>query len=202
MGASDPESPSLEGSGVRFECTKCGACCRQDELLVTVTASDIVRLGAGLGLNAIELTRALDFYVLDSEPIPHGLRHIPRILTERGLAYVALRKLENGDCVFLKDDICMIHSIRPAVCRSFPFVFRAQDKDMKWGLSAMKDICPGLGQGEEVPLNYLRDLGSSVLSDLASYSKLAQRWNKTGSELSAIDYIIYAIESLSEKTRQ
>jgi Fe-S-cluster containining protein len=198
MGSLDPMSNPSEGSGVRFECTKCGACCRQEELLVTVTGLDVARLGAGLGLNAIELTRALDFYVLDDdESIPDGLRHIPRISTEKGLAYVALRKLENGDCVFLNDDLCMVHTIRPAVCRSFPFIFRKGDKDLMWGLSAMKEICPGLGEGEEVSISFLHELSIEVLSEMDSFALISEEWNKKGSEHSAVDYIIFVLEKLS-----
>ncbi|MHA2132321.1 MAG: YkgJ family cysteine cluster protein [Candidatus Thorarchaeota archaeon] len=199
MGSLDPRPNPSESSGVRFECTKCGACCRQDELLVTVTASDIARLGVGLGLNAIELTRALDFYILDDdESVPDGLHHIPRISTEKGLAYVALRKLENGDCVFLNDDLCMVHPIRPAVCRSFPFTFRKGGKDLMWGLSAMKEICPGLGEGEEVSICFLHELSREVLSSMDAYDLVSEEWNKTGPEYSAVDYVIFVLEKLSK----
>jgi len=31
---------------------------------------------------------------------------------------------ENGRCVYLKDDKCSIHKIRPQICRNFPFFKR------------------------------------------------------------------------------
>jgi Fe-S-cluster containining protein len=132
-----------EGDRIQFECTKCGACCREDSLLVTVTGRDI-----------------------------------PPINTEQGLAYIALKKLENGDCVFLKDNLCMIHSIRPAVCMSFPFVFWGNDDEKTWGLSAMKEICPGLGCGPVVEILDLKELAVAVLEDLTLYKEFAEEWNR------------------------
>ena len=143
---------------IQFECTKCGACCREDSLLVTVTGRDIARISQGLGLDSNEVIRALDFYLVSGEDTPEGLRDIPPVNTEHGLAYVALKKLENGDCVFLKDNLCMIHAIRPGVCMSFPFVFWDEGDENTWGLSAKKEICPGLGEGPVVDVSELREL--------------------------------------------
>jgi Fe-S-cluster containining protein len=162
---------------IRFECTKCGACCREPSLLVTVTGRDIARISTGLGLPAHEVLRALDFYIMREDEVPEGLRDIPSVATEQGPAYMALKKLENGDCVFLKDDLCMIHPIRPMVCMSFPFVFKDTDNELKWGLSAMKEICPGLGTGPEVEISDLRELAAAILEDLRLYREFAEEWN-------------------------
>lgn len=167
-----------EDSQIQFECTKCGACCREDSLLVTVTGRDIARISQGLGLSADELIRAFDFYLVSGEDAPKGLRDIPAVNTEQGRAYVALKKLENGDCVFLKDNLCMIHAIRPAVCMSFPFVFWDKGNENTWGLSAKKEICPGLGDGPEVDVSDLRELAVVVLEDLTLYKNFAEEWNR------------------------
>lgn len=164
---------------VLFECTKCGACCRERTLLVTVTGSDIVRLSNGLGFNSNEVIKALDFYLVSGEEPPKGLQDIPSVKTEHGLAYVALKKMENGDCIFLKNDLCMIHPIRPGVCMSFPFVFRSEKTDIAWGLSAKKKICPGLGIGPEVKLEDLRELAATVLEDLSLFKSFAKEWNSS-----------------------
>ncbi len=168
-----------EDDRIQFECTKCGACCREDSLLVTVTGRDIVRISIGLGLGVDEVIRAFDFYLLSGEDTPEGLRDIPAVNTEQGLAYVALKKLENGDCVFLKDNLCMIHTIRPGVCMSFPFMFRDDGDDEKtWGLSAMKEICPGLGTGPEVEISDLRELADAILEDIELFKQFAEEWNR------------------------
>lgn len=162
---------------IHFECIKCGACCREDNLLVTVTGRDLFRISMILGLESSELVRAVDFYLVSGINAYDGLRDFPSLNTERGPAFVALKKLENGDCVFLKDDLCMIHSIRPVVCRSFPFVFQDAGDHRRWGLSAMKRICPGLGSGPKVNGSELIELADTVLEDLVLFREFAEEWN-------------------------
>jgi Fe-S-cluster containining protein len=137
---------SDSGVGIHFECIKCGACCRHENMIVTLTGRDLVKLSQNMGLSSKDLLRAVDFYILrKDEQVPIGLRNVPSILTERGMAYIALKKIDEGSCIFLKDDLCMIHTYRPAACRAFPFVFEMDNDGIAWGLSALKDICPGLG---------------------------------------------------------
>jgi Fe-S-cluster containining protein len=130
-----------------------------------------------LGLRASELIRAVDFYLTSGITSYEGLRDFPALNTEKGPAFIALKKMENGDCVFLKDNLCMIHTIRPVVCMSFPFVFQDAGDHRKWGLSAMKDICPGLGDGPEVIGSELIDLADTVLEDLIIFREFAEEWN-------------------------
>ncbi|MHA2145362.1 MAG: YkgJ family cysteine cluster protein [Candidatus Thorarchaeota archaeon] len=162
---------------IHFECIKCGACCREDSLLVTVTGRDLARISMILGLEAGELIKAVDFYLTSGISTQEGLRDFPALNTEKGPAFVALKKMDDGDCVFLKDDLCMIHSIRPVVCKSFPFVFQDAGDHRKWGLSAMKSICPGLGDGPEVIGSDLIDLADTVLEDLVLFKEFAEEWN-------------------------
>ena len=85
-----------------------------------------------LGFSVDETLRALDFYVVPGgQEIPEGLKEIPSINTERGPAWVALKKMNGAECVFLKDSLCMIHRIRPSVCVSFPFVFKDGDGELE-----------------------------------------------------------------------
>lgn len=174
----------------RFECIRCGSCCRDQHILVTVTSNDIIRISKGLELTSDEVLRTLDFYIVtpDSSP-PIGLEKIPSIKTEQGLAYVALKKMENGDCIFLKDDECMIHPIRPMVCRSFPFVFDETRGDRLWGLSAKKDICPGLGKGPRVSGEVLDSLAKEILHDFDMYRKFANWWNSRPRSSTAQEFI-------------
>jgi Fe-S-cluster containining protein len=177
----------------QFECSKCGACCREDSILITVTGSDIARISRALELSPEETLRALDFYVYDQkQPVPLGLQGIPAPLTERGPAIIALKKMENGDCIFLKDDLCMIHAIRPIVCRSFPFTFRAHATVQFWGLSAAKHICPGLDTGPRVLLADLQELSDEVLESLRMYGEFIDEWNRTltGTSLDLIRTIL------------
>jgi Fe-S-cluster containining protein len=177
----------------QFECSKCGACCREDSMLITVTGSDIARISRALELSPEETLRALDFYIDDQKrPVPLGLQGIPTPLTERGPAIIALKKMENGDCIFLKDDLCMVHAIRPIVCRSFPFTFREHANEQFWGLSAAKHICPGLGTGPRVLVADLQELSSEVLASLHVYGEFIDEWNRTltGTSLDLIRTIL------------
>jgi Fe-S-cluster containining protein len=142
-----------------------------------VTGRDLARISTILGLDASELIRAVDFYLVSGITSYDGLRDFPALNTEKGPAYVALKKMENGDCVFLKDNLCMIHTIRPVVCMSFPFVFQDAGDHRKWGLSAMKHICPGLGSGPEVIGSELIELADTVLENLVLFKEFGVEWN-------------------------
>ena len=179
---------------IQFECKKCGACCREDTILVTVTGSDIASISAGLGLGSEDVIRAFDFYLVSGEESPEGLRDFPAINTEQGPAYIALKKMKNGDCIFLKDNLCMIHTIRPVVCMSFPFVFWEVGSEKTWGLSARKEICQGLGSGPDIDLSDLKELADAVLEAVASYKDFAEEWNK-GEENPTVKRLIDTILS-------
>ena len=95
-----------------FECTRCGQCCRWpgDVLL---TDDDIHRLAAHLDL---------------SEEAFIG-RYTRLSGNRRGLS---LSEKEDGSCVFLKDDQCLVYRERPRQCSDFP---------MGW---IVPDGCPGI----------------------------------------------------------
>ncbi|UCH05964.1 MAG: YkgJ family cysteine cluster protein [Candidatus Thorarchaeota archaeon] len=180
----------LLGTGVRFECTKCGACCSQKDILITLTAKDIARMSSSLGLSVDETLRALDFYVVSpGQEIPVGLKEIPTINTERGPAWVALKKMDGKECVFLKDNLCMIHEIRPSVCVSFPFIFKEGDGEFEWGLSAKKEICPGIGTGPEIEPSELEATAGSVLDDLRDFRKFVNEWNSRSEDATARSFV-------------
>ena len=157
---------------------------------MTLTGKDLNRISQALGLSAGEMLRALDFYVLrEDEAVPDGLRDTQSVNTERGAAYVALRKTPNGDCVFLQDNLCLIHAVRPSVCRAFPFVFHEQEGGLAWGLSAVKEICPGLGRGPEVRASDLYEIGSVALEETSVSREFVDEWNRTAQMPSAISFV-------------
>jgi Fe-S-cluster containining protein len=146
-------------------------------------------------LSARDLLAATDFYVLDSDqPVPEGLRRIPQVSTEQGPAFIALKKEQNGACIFLKGNLCMIHAVRPSVCAAFPFVFERKGRDMSWGLSAMKGICPGLGTGPQVRDSELTKLGSKTLHALSLFREFAEAWNKKTQTPTALGFLESVLE--------
>ncbi|MCF2136200.1 MAG: YkgJ family cysteine cluster protein [Candidatus Thorarchaeota archaeon] len=189
-----PQSPEL--TEVRFECLKCGVCCRQPDIIITVTGHDVARLARGLNLSPPETLRALDFYLLDTvEIVPLGLREIPAVMTEHGLAYMALKKIDDGSCVFLSDDLCLIHAIRPSACVSFPFTFRVVAGSIMWGLSAKKELCPGIGKGEPVSELELYQLAAPVIEELSLYSEFVSQWNASEIKHTAAGFVKAILES-------
>lgn len=157
---------------------------------MTLTTFDIARLSQGLGLDTDGVLRAIDFYVVpEGEEIPEGLRDFPCIQTEQGPAYAALKKQSNGECIFLEDNLCMIHSIRPMACRAFPFYFSVENGTLHWGLNAKSDICPGLGTGPEVSREELERLGTEVTTVLNNHRAVVERWNETTKSPTAAGFI-------------
>ncbi|MEM4734101.1 MAG: YkgJ family cysteine cluster protein [Candidatus Thorarchaeota archaeon] len=180
---------------ISFECTRCGTCCRHRDLIVTVTATDIDRLSTGLGLDSSMLLRALDFYVLsEGMSPPIGLRHIPQVLTESGPAYVALRKLPSGECVFLQGDLCMIYDLRPDACRIFPFVFDT-DRYQEDGLNPLYALCPGLGRGPAMDLSDVVPIVTESLVNFREYCALVRQWNEAEISHTASGFIKFVLSA-------
>lgn len=59
-------------------------------------------------------------------------------ILKNGSAYIKLNK--NGFCPHLKNGLCSIYSIRPQICRAYPFYL-----DLSSGLN-VDILCPGIGQ--------------------------------------------------------
>ncbi len=163
---------------IHFECIQCGACCSQKEMIVPLTGRDISRLAYAIGIDAHQMLRVVDFYIQsDSSSFPQGLQDTPRVNTENGMAVMALKKNESGECIFLENDLCIVHPARPGVCRSFPFVFYETNHGISFGLSAMKSICPGLGEGKEVSSSELKKIAQEVLEDMSMFQEFVREWN-------------------------
>jgi Fe-S-cluster containining protein len=59
-------------------------------------------------------------------------------------------------CVFLEDKLCRIYSIRPLVCRFYPFELRIVGNSRHW--FAYTEECPGTGKGEKLTRKYYENL--------------------------------------------
>jgi len=162
-----------------------------------VTGNDIVRIASVLGLSSDEVLKALDFYILsEGLETPIGLERIPSVKTEKGPAYIAIKKMDNGDCIFLKDDLCMIHPVRPVVCKSFPFSFSDSSGTWSWGLSAKKEICPGLGTGPLISENEIRELAEKILPEIRIYKEFTDEWNTNQTSPTAAKLLKTIIEDI------
>ncbi|MFO8017432.1 MAG: YkgJ family cysteine cluster protein [Promethearchaeia archaeon] len=176
--------------GLRFQCVRCGNCCTDKDTLVNVTFHDILRLKKGLDLTLDEILEILGFYMFDNPPSQDQIDKmvVPPIKTERGLAFVGLRKNPSGQCFFYnnEEEKCMIYRIRPMFCRTFPFSFKIlfNKKDKRKGKIKMyrtekaKRYCKGIG--DEMPKideEAWIQLGKTTIEQMNENNILTEKWN-------------------------
>ncbi|MFX1496250.1 MAG: YkgJ family cysteine cluster protein [Promethearchaeota archaeon] len=175
---------------LRFECTRCGNCCTDQNTIVNTTYFDILRIKNGLNLTLDELIYVLGFYLYRgkiSERIRKKLVISP-IIIEKGLAFVGLFKKESGDCYFYNRNAkeCTIYNLRPQFCKTFPFSFKRIDKETNDSSKEIKifiskkgiEYCPGLN--DKSPQIYLGEwlkLGMQTLEEIEKNENVIYTYN-------------------------
>lgn len=120
--------------GLRFECTRCGLCCRGSGR-VAVTDGDIERLATHLDLED----------AVFRERFTSGDR--------RGR--VDLLDAKNGDCIFFAEGRgCTVYEARPVQCRTYPFWRSVLHDEPSWKIEG--GHCEGIERGEVVPAAEIR----------------------------------------------
>ena len=126
-------------TAVRFRCIKCGICCGNTQekirhiLLLSKEAEQIA---------AVTSQPISEFAVKVEVKAPHS--------------YEMKKTSEDGKCVFLKKNHCTIYSLRPLICRFYPFELKiATNQKHKF---LYTDECPGIGKGKMLGKNYFRKL--------------------------------------------
>lgn len=97
-----------------FVCLCCGNCCRGDGI-VRVRPAEANRIAAYLGLSVAE------FYArFTREPdIPDE--------AASGVRWLVDKPGKGQECVFLEENRCGIHPVKPEKCRTFPLAWRTHD---------------------------------------------------------------------------
>jgi Fe-S-cluster containining protein len=119
---------SFYESGLRFECTRCSACCRLTPGYVFLSSSDLTALAASMRLTKDEF---LGSYC----------RTVDLGIARR----VSLREKPNLDCILWENSGCSQYQARPLQCRSFPFWSACVASRAEWENHARS--CPGMGRG-------------------------------------------------------
>jgi Fe-S-cluster containining protein len=115
--------------GLRFRCTRCGACCTGEPGNVWVNAEEIAAIADLRGESVEEVTA---------------------LYTASGHRGRTLREKANGDCVFYeKGQGCTVYPVRPRQCRTWPFWESNLGTPGDW--ERTKAVCPGTGHGELIP---------------------------------------------------
>jgi Fe-S-cluster containining protein len=112
-------------SGLRFECTLCGNCCRLPGGSVEVSEEEIVKMALNLKMAVVDFCQR--YCIPDS-------------------GSWKLQEQEDGACIFLKDRQCVIYGARPLQCRTFPFWPEYLKSSYRW--KYVKEICPGVDRGK------------------------------------------------------
>ena len=116
--------PPWYADGLRFECTRCGACCR-GEGYVWVSEERMGEIAEFLGISLEAFSR----------------RYL-RLVEGR----LSLVEKEHADCVFWEADRgCVIYPVRPVQCRTFPFWPEHLESPEAWRRLAAE--VPGIGRG-------------------------------------------------------
>jgi Fe-S-cluster containining protein len=113
---------------LRFHCTKCGICCGDTK----EKNRHIILLKA----EAEQLSKAT------SQPIS---KFAVKIKGKMPYSY-EMKKGENGKCVFLENDRCTVYSLRPLICRFYPFELKVSNSNKLMFLYT--EECPGINQGQ------------------------------------------------------
>ena len=175
---------------LHFKCIRCGNCCLDKNTLVNLTYNDILRIKEGLKLSIDELLEIVGFYVFNKNPDEEELKKmvVPPLDTERGLAFVALKKNSQGACIFYdnENEKCKIYGLRPNFCRTFPFSFRiltdTQEGERNIELfytQKAKEYCQGIkNDAPPIEEKEWKNVGKKTIEDLADNNILIERWNE------------------------
>jgi len=127
--------------GLRFECVRCGRCCRGEPGYVWVRELEVASLARFLKLSVGEFKASY---------------------LRRELRDYALVEMANGDCVFWSPAGCRVYQVRPVQCRTFPFWWEYLRSPQAWARAARR--CPGVNRGRlylPQEIEHLADLTDS-----------------------------------------
>jgi Fe-S-cluster containining protein len=89
------------------------------------------------------------------------------VVSHEPYAYEMRKTLEDKKCVFLNRDSCRIYSVRPLVCRFYPFQLN-KGKGQKYSFSATVE-CPGVGRGKILKEGFFENLFRQACRNLDRY---------------------------------
>jgi Fe-S-cluster containining protein len=119
--------------GLNFKCTGCGQCCTGSPGYVWVNEKEIEAIANHLNVSKEEFMETHVRYV-DGR--------------------YSLKEKSNFDCVFLQEKRCMIYSVRPIQCQTFPWWPANLQSPERWKGAAQS--CEGITQ--DAPLVSFRDI--------------------------------------------
>lgn len=116
-------------SNVGFECSKCGLCCGDTKK----KTRRILLLDAEAEKIADQTCKPItDFSTPTNDKQPYSYE---------------MKKTNTGKCIFLKNNQCTIYTLRPLICRFYPFELKF-DKNKKLYIFDFTLECPEINQNQ------------------------------------------------------
>jgi len=124
---------------VRFRCVKCGLCCGDTK----------------------EKTRHILLLRTEVEQIAKTTSHpvskfAVKIKNRTPYSYEMKKRVEDGKCVFLENNRCTIYSLRPLICRFYPFELKSSHSGKYTFL--FTEECLGINKGRMLSEDYFRKM--------------------------------------------
>jgi Fe-S-cluster containining protein len=123
---------------VRFRCIKCGICCGDTDenvrhiLLLTSEAEQISK-------STLKPTSQFAAKISGREPFKFEMK----------------KRTEDGKCIFLENTLCTIYSVRPLICRFYPFELSSESGKHRF---LFTEECPGINRGRVLSEVYFRKM--------------------------------------------
>jgi Fe-S-cluster containining protein len=128
-------------AGLHFECQGCGGCC------------------SGPGEGYIWVTKPEIEIIAEFLKMPVG-QFRQKYLKRVGLRTTIIEHHTTKDCIFLQTGTggkrCMIYSVRPSQCRSWPFWPNNLTGPGDWNKMAKK--CPGINRGRHYSFEEIEEI--------------------------------------------
>lgn len=130
---------------IRFECDRCALCCgdtenRKRSILLLETEVQLISKKTSMKINDFaETTEGFEPYI-----------------------YKIKKRTEDGKCIFLKENLCSIYSLRPLICIFYPF--QLENVGRRRYTFLYTNECPGIGKGEELKKAFFQNLFQIFLS--------------------------------------
>lgn len=156
----------------QFHCTQCGDCCRDREDIL-LTARDLFRIAKKLKMNPVDFIKNYgESYIGNPSRLP----------------IVRLRPLGPfKQCSLLKNNKCLVHDAKPAVCAMFPVGRMLQmkpegEQSVRMAKPQIEYICTHPGCGDDLETHTVREWLDTFGIDLEDSFFI--QWSQTLSKLS------------------
>jgi len=161
---------------LNFKCTRCGQCCSDPSLIVTITHRDLLRFE--FFSPTFDLFKIVSFYqVRDADSSLEEKLMTPAIITNHGKTFLGLQRIDDR-CIFLENKLCQIYDARPLICHSFPYTFQVRGDQIYWGYALKaKEYCPAIKGKSKIDKTHLEHLASIILKEFEEFRQLIQIWN-------------------------